>query len=96
MEYPPPRTTRFSAAALTTGVETLGRWRESSVTSAAKTVADCFKLRNKVWLDVALGALYEDQCVTNVMSPYLEAVEDREFSCIDSCAIVDLDQEARR
>ena len=57
MEYPPPRTTRFSAAALTTGVETPGRWRESSFTRAVKTVADYFKLRNKIWLDVTLEAV---------------------------------------
>ena len=60
--------------------------------SAAKTVVDCFKHRNKIGLDVALEALkdarakrkattdelwrYAKICrVTNVMRPYLEALE---------------------
>lgn len=60
MEYPPLRTTRFSAAALSTGVETRRvDGVKIQVTSVAKTVADCFKFRNKVGLDVALEALRE-------------------------------------
>lgn len=60
MEYPPLRTTRFSAAALTAGVETRRvDGVKIQVTSVAKTVADCFKFRNKVGLDVALEALRE-------------------------------------
>ena len=35
------------------------RWRVLKVTSVAKTVADCFKFRNKIGLDVALEALRE-------------------------------------
>ena len=60
LEYPPLRTVRFSAEALSTGVET--RRVEGTlirVTSVAKTVADCFKFRNKIGLDVALEALRE-------------------------------------
>lgn len=58
LDYPPVRAVRYSAESLAAGVEkhkaegTLIR-----VTSAAKTVADCFKFRNKVGLDVALEAL---------------------------------------
>jgi predicted transcriptional regulator of viral defense system len=52
------RVTRFSGKALTEGVE---RHRiegvEVRVYSAAKTVADCFKYRNKVGIDVAVEAL---------------------------------------
>jgi len=52
------RVARFSAAALIAGVE---RHRvegvEIRVYSAAKTVADCFKYRNKVGIDVAVEAL---------------------------------------
>ena len=51
---------RFSAAALSAGVET--RRVDGTpvrVTSVAKTVADCFKFRNKVGIDVALEALRE-------------------------------------
>lgn len=58
LDYPPLRIVRFSGAALTEGVE------EHSVdgvtvriTGVAKTVADCFKYRNKIGLDVALEAL---------------------------------------
>jgi predicted transcriptional regulator of viral defense system len=60
MEYPPLRIVRFSGAALTEGVE---KHRVDGVTvrvtSVAKTVADCFKYRNKIGLDVALEALRE-------------------------------------
>ena len=60
LDYPPLRTVRFSDAALAAGVEThLVDGAEVRVTSVAKTVADCFKFRNKVGLDVALEALRE-------------------------------------
>jgi predicted transcriptional regulator of viral defense system len=54
----PIRVVRFSGTALQTGVE----WHqvaggEVRVYSAAKTVADCFKYRNKIGLDVAMEAL---------------------------------------
>ncbi len=58
LDYPPMRTVRYSADSLAAGVEehkiegTIIR-----VTTIAKTVADCFKFRNKVGLDVALEAL---------------------------------------
>ncbi len=60
LDYPPLRTVRYSAAALGAGVE-LRRFDGTSVrvTSVAKTVADCFKFRSKVGLDVALEALRE-------------------------------------
>lgn len=60
LDYPPLRTVRFSAAALAAGVE-MHRvdGAEVRVTSVAKTVADCFKFRNKIGLDVALEALRE-------------------------------------
>jgi predicted transcriptional regulator of viral defense system len=58
VEYPPLRIVRFSGKALTEGVE---RHRIESVQvkiyNPAKTVADCFKFRNKIGLDVALEAL---------------------------------------
>lgn len=60
LDYPPLRTMRFSAAALAAGVETHRiDGAEVRVTSVAKTVADCFKFRNKIGLDVALEALRE-------------------------------------
>jgi predicted transcriptional regulator of viral defense system len=60
MDYPPLRVVRFSAASMRFGVE-VRRLAGGSVklTSVAKTVADCFKFRNKVGLDVALEALRE-------------------------------------
>ncbi|MBI3490683.1 MAG: type IV toxin-antitoxin system AbiEi family antitoxin domain-containing protein [Acidobacteria bacterium] len=52
------RVARFSAAALAAGVEThTVEGVQVRVYSEAKTVADCFKYRNKVGLDVAIEAL---------------------------------------
>lgn len=60
LDYPPLRTVRFSEAALSAGVEIHRvEGTEVRVTSVAKTVADCFKFRNKIGLDVALEALRE-------------------------------------
>ena len=60
LDYPPLRAVRFSEAALAAGVETQQvDGAEVRVTSVAKTVADCFKFRNKIGLDVALEALRE-------------------------------------
>ena len=60
MQFPPLRVMRFSGAALTEGVET---YRIEGVPvqifNPAKTVADCFKYRNKIGLDIALEALKE-------------------------------------
>ncbi len=57
-DYPPMRFVRFSGQTLTTGVE---NHQIEGVTvpvyAPAKTVADCFKYRNKIGLDVALEAL---------------------------------------
>lgn len=58
LEYPPLRIVRFSGAALDYG--TAPHTIEGvtvRVTTPAKTVADCFKYRNKIGLDVALEAL---------------------------------------
>lgn len=60
MDYPRLRIVRFSGDALTEGVEEyLVDGVTIHVTSVAKTVADCFKYRNKIGLDVALEALRE-------------------------------------
>lgn len=60
IEYPPIRLMRFSGPALTQGIEHhLVDGVSISVYSAAKTVADCFKYRNKIGLDVAIEALKE-------------------------------------
>ena len=58
LDYPRLRVARFSGAALTEGIETHRlEGVEVRVYSAAKTVADCFKYRNKVGVDVAVEAL---------------------------------------
>jgi predicted transcriptional regulator of viral defense system len=58
LEYPRLRVARFSGAALTEGIEARRlEGVEAHVYSAAKTVADCFKYRNKVGIDVAVEAL---------------------------------------
>jgi predicted transcriptional regulator of viral defense system len=60
LKYPPLRIVRFSGDAFTEGVETHQvEGRSLRVYGAAKTVADCFKYRNKIGLDVALEALRE-------------------------------------
>ena len=60
MDYPPLRIVRFSGAALTRGVEDhVIDGVPVRVTSVARTVADCFKFRNKIGLDVALESLQE-------------------------------------
>lgn len=58
--YPPLRVVHMSGEAMTVGVE------DANVAGAivrvfcvAKTVADCFKFRHKIGLDVALEALHE-------------------------------------
>ena len=58
LDYPRLRVTRFSGAALTEGIETHRVENiDVRIYSAAKTVADCFKYRNKVGIDVAVEAL---------------------------------------
>jgi predicted transcriptional regulator of viral defense system len=58
LDYPRLRVARFSGPALTEGIETHRlEGVEVCVYSAAKTVADCFKYRNKVGVDVAVEAL---------------------------------------
>lgn len=58
LDYPHLRVARFSGAALIEGIETHRvEGAVLRVYSAAKTVADCFKYRNKVGVDVAVEAL---------------------------------------
>lgn len=60
MDWPPLRVVRFSGEALNAGVTTLKTGgMPVRVTNVAKTVADCFKFRHLVGLDVALEALRE-------------------------------------
>jgi len=60
VEYPPLRVVRFSGAALREGIEAhVVEGVRVPVFSRNKTVADCFKYRNKIGLDVAIEALRE-------------------------------------
>ncbi|MCA9011984.1 MAG: type IV toxin-antitoxin system AbiEi family antitoxin domain-containing protein [Planctomycetaceae bacterium] len=58
IEFPPVRTFRFSGAAFTEGVD---QHKVDSVAlrvySREKTIADCFKFRNKIGLDTCVEAL---------------------------------------
>ena len=58
LDQPALRVVRMSGAALTEGIEQiLIDGVQVPVFNVAKTVADCFKYRNKIGLDVALEAL---------------------------------------
>ncbi len=88
----PLRIHYFSGRALTQGVERHEiEGAQVKVYGAAKTVADCFKFRNKIGVDVAIEALrdylrkrlpekdlwrYAEICrVRNVIYPYMEALQ---------------------
>lgn len=91
LDYPRLRIARFSGQALSEGVETHQIENvDARVYSAAKSVADCFRYRNKVGIDVAVEALRDFSrrrgsatelarfariCrVERVMQPYLDAL----------------------
>lgn len=58
IDYPPIHVTRFSGVAFTHGIEVYDIGGVSMrVYSIAKTLADCFKFRNTIGLDVALEAM---------------------------------------
>jgi predicted transcriptional regulator of viral defense system len=60
LRNPPLRVVRFGGKALTQGVETHAiEGQRVRVYGVAKTIADIFKYRNKIGLDVALEALRE-------------------------------------
>jgi predicted transcriptional regulator of viral defense system len=91
LDWPPVRVVRFSGTALTYGVDChTFEGVPVKITSAAKTVADAFKYRHKIGLDVAIEALTEYRRkrgavdalmkaaavdrVAVVLRPYLEAI----------------------
>ena len=56
----PLKVVRFSGDALTEGIDThIVEGVDIQIFSPAKTVADCFKYRNKIGIDVAVEALVE-------------------------------------
>ena len=59
-DYPPLRVVRFTGSALSEGVEVHDiEGVKIKVYNPGKTIADCFKYRNKIGLDVAIEALRE-------------------------------------
>jgi len=68
LDWPPLRVVRLSGEMFTAGIETHQRdGVQLRVYSAAKTVADCFKFRNRLGIDVAVEALragLEDEAFT--------------------------------
>ncbi len=70
----PIRFVRFSGAALSEGAkEHVVEGVSVRVTTCTKTVADCFKYRNKIGLDVAIQALRE--CIRQNRCPKAELVK---------------------
>lgn len=60
MDYPPLHIVHMSGEAMTQGIDVVNVFGSPvRVFGVAKTVADCFKFRNKIGLDVALEALRE-------------------------------------
>ncbi len=58
IDYPPVRLFWFSGAAFTEGIETRKvDGVQARIYSPEKTIADCFKFRNKLGMDVVLEAL---------------------------------------
>lgn len=92
LDYPPLRVFRFSSETYSAGIERHFAGRtEIKVYAMEKTVADCFKFRNRIGLDVALEALrlclgkngsrktileFARLCrIEKVILPYLEATQ---------------------
>ncbi len=69
LDYPPLRTVRFSESSRQPGVE-IHRVQKTPVriTGIAKTIADCFKFRNKIGLDTALEALRDARRANKVQA----------------------------
>lgn len=66
VDYPPLKMVQFTGDAYPAGVEEVERdGVRLRVYSVTKTVADCFKHRNKIGLDVALEALKDARAHSN-------------------------------
>lgn len=60
MDFPPVHVVRFSGKALAEGIDThVVEGVKVRVYNIPKTIADCFKYRNKIGIDVAIEALKE-------------------------------------
>jgi predicted transcriptional regulator of viral defense system len=73
MAYPPLRVIRLSGPAFTAGIDIVKLdGVPVRIYNTAKTITDCFKLRNKIGLDVALEALREAWSARKVTMKDLE------------------------
>jgi predicted transcriptional regulator of viral defense system len=73
LRYPPLRIVRYTGLAFSEGAEHHRvEGRDIRVYNVAKTIADCFKYRNKIGLDVALEALREAWRARRVTMSQLE------------------------
>jgi len=75
IKYPPFRVVRFSGVSFSSGVKKHKIEGVSvSVTCLEKTIADCFKFRNKIGIDVAIEALKDGikskKCRINELEKY--------------------------
>ena len=75
IDYPPVRIVRFSDKALSEGIENHRiEGVEVKIYNKAKTIADCFKYRNKIGLDIALESLKDCRqqrlCTNNQLWEY--------------------------
>ena len=84
LEWPPLRVYWFSGAMYSSGIDTHERDGVTlRVYGAAKTVADCFKLRNRLGIDVAVELFTPAELlraaktcrVAAIVRPYLEALQ---------------------
>jgi predicted transcriptional regulator of viral defense system len=72
IDYPPVKMVQFTGAAYAEGVEVVERDQvKLKVYGVAKTIADCFKQRNKIGIDVALEALKDARAQKKVSANYL-------------------------
>ena len=73
LRYPPLRIVRYTGRAFIEGAEEHAvEGQQVRIYNVAKTIADCFKYRNKIGLDVALEALREAWRARRVTMPQLE------------------------
>ena len=62
LDFPPIRTFRFSRSSFSSGIENHRMDNViSRIYSPEKTIADCFKFRNKIGIDIAIEALRLNQ-----------------------------------
>ncbi len=72
LDYPPIKMVQYSGSAYTEGIETFNYNNIMlRIYNPAKTIADCFKHRNKIGLDVAIEALREARAKMKVSTDEL-------------------------